>query len=263
MKENNETFQNFKPFDYIQDAIITIKNTTDYTGTYHRLQKAIEEATLVKPQSYIFNEETEKGIASFKKAMYDSGFPPHDYIDTRKMKEIGLHAKNHTLQETSALITEFVEDFFTCEVIQEMKTDWRKMNWLSDRMPILEEAILSHNDSRYYAAISTLLPQLEGIIAERCDGSDYISQNKIKETAKTLLNETSILSFDEHILLFYLSHVLSSFEHGKDIEYPLSRHAILHGADKTYGYKVNSIRCIMLFDYIITRINDYEQSNNR
>ena len=55
-------------------------------------------------------------------------------------------------------------------------------------------------------------------------------------------------SNDEAFQRFINDIVLVHFEHGKAINSNLSRHAIMHGADKTYGNYLNSLKAILLFN---------------
>jgi hypothetical protein len=71
----------------------------------------------------------------------------------------------------------------------------------------------------------------------------------VKSYISELLTDDSEFSFDAAVQLFYFEVVLANFEHGEQIPF-LSRHAILHGADVGYGTKSNSLRTILLFDYV-------------
>lgn len=62
-------------------------------------------------------------------------------------------------------------------------------------------------------------------------------------------------SLDDAVLYFYLILVLDDFVHGKEIKSPLSRHAILYGADIKFGNRLNSLRVILLIDYFVSRYN--------
>jgi len=74
--------------------------------------------------------------------------------------------------------------------------------------------------------------------------------NNICKRAKKLLNDTDNYSFDEAIQKYYLDIILAGFEHGTVPKSFLSRHAILHGGDTNYGNITNSLKSILLFDYL-------------
>lgn len=40
------------------------------------------------------------------------------------------------------------------------------------------------------------------------------------------------------------------------------RHAILHGGDSLYATKVNSLKCILIFDYLLERLNNRNSMAN-
>lgn len=49
---------------------------------------------------------------------------------------------------------------------------------------------------------------------------------------------------------FKKDYIVADFKHGIAPNSYLSRHAILHGGDTSYGTIENSLKCILLFDYI-------------
>jgi len=71
-----------------------------------------------------------------------------------------------------------------------------------------------------------------------------------KEYFIKLLSKTEIYSYDQAIKTFLFNVILVGFEHGTIPKSFLSRHAILHGADTTYGTVTNSLKSILLFDYL-------------
>ena len=127
---------------------------------------------------------------------------------------------------------------------------WESKKWLKKRIPILKEAIVSHINNRYYASISVILPQIEGIIVFGYGQYGYMNQKKLKKYIKKLLKDDEKCSFDSAIKRFYLEIILNNFEHGKPPESFLSRHAILHGGDMDLGTAENSLKSILMFDYI-------------
>ena len=50
---------------------------------------------------------------------------------------------------------------------------------------------------------------------------------------------------------FVSSEVFTGFEWGSPLTAALSRNAILHGADTNYGTEINSLKAIVLFDFIV------------
>lgn len=195
-------------------------------------------------------------VEEFKFIMLTYGFPPHYDIDIDIMRNIANCYKTSGTEETETLLNDVFEQTFTKEVILGYLDHWISINWLEDRHTILSEGINAHITGKYYAAISTLLPQLEGILISKVGHSGWISQKKLKHLIESVFDETGTFSLDDTVKLFYLDIVLTTFLHGKVITSPLSRHAILHGGDTRFGYKLNSIKCIILFDYLIKKLEE-------
>ncbi|PEC09881.1 hypothetical protein CN567_22220 [Bacillus toyonensis] len=80
--------------------------------------------------------------------------------------------------------------------------------------------------------------------------------NKLQKYLETLLVNDGVFSFDKQIQTFYLNTILIGFEHGESLKSKLSRNAILHGADLEYGTEENSLKSILIFDYILDRLTE-------
>ncbi|HDX9646726.1 TPA: hypothetical protein ROY02_003029 [Bacillus cereus] len=78
----------------------------------------------------------------------------------------------------------------------------------------------------------------------------------LQQYLETLLVNEGVFSFDKQIQTFYLNTILVGFEHGEPLQSKLSRNAILHGADVEYGTEENSLKSILIFDYILDRLNE-------
>lgn len=79
-------------------------------------------------------------------------------------------------------IYDIIERTFNDEIIHSFFEHWSEIDWLKSRVPILGESILSFQDGRYYSAISTLLPRIEGLIIERGNAQDILYYSKPVKT---------------------------------------------------------------------------------
>ncbi|RXT14874.1 hypothetical protein [Ammoniphilus sp. CFH 90114] len=201
-------------------------------------------------------EETESDIKKFKLIMVEIGYPPHDEIEIPQARYIVRFYEEHGLEKTRGLVEDYLVTEFNKSKVEGILVRWSNIEWLSSRIPILMEAIEAHNTEKYYTSIPTLLPQIEGIIVEQFKHTGWLKQDKLKDYAQSLLSKKSSFSFDDTIQLFFFNFVLSSFHHGQVLDSPLSRHAILHGADTNYGTELNSLRCILLIDYLIDKFDE-------
>ena len=144
--------------------------------------------------------------------------------------------------------------YFTEEHMISLKEKWKTNGLLDSREFILNEIITCHNNKNYFASVILALSQIEGIIADGFYHKGRMQGAKYKEYLELLFNYETEDS-DETFKSFILHEVLKNFEHGKYKNYDLSRHAIMHGADKTYGIYEKSIQSIMLLDYLQDNFN--------
>lgn len=235
----------------------TINQISPMAEMLHRQHEQIKE---------FFGFDFKQGIISasndvekFKLIMMDFNFPPHNTLSIKQMRLIVKHYNEEGVESTNELLTKFLITFYSKERIELLREKWMELDWLKSRIYILNEAIDCHFDGKYYASVSTLLPQIEGIIAERGELNGFIKQSQLKESVGQILNQTGQFSLDSAVSYFYIKSVLDNFSLGEEVKSPLSRHAILHGADTKYGYELNSIRTILLFDYLVQKYNDPDE----
>lgn len=203
-------------------------------------------------------QEASDDVEKCKAILLEYGFPPHYDMNIKQMRKIAHHYTENGKESTHQLLDEFFVKFFSEDRINFYLEKWLKIDWLEERHTILNEAILAHKKGLYYASISTLLPQIEGVIFTHDNFVGRTNTYKLKAALKRLLDDKGNFSLDDSVRLFYVKFILDDFDFGLEIKSPLSRHAIAHGGDTKFGYELNSIRCIALFDYLIDRCESGE-----
>jgi len=126
-----------------------------------------------------------------------------------------------------------------------------KKDWLKARIPILEEVIKAHISGNFWLSVPGILPQIEGVIAY---GFKYVGYrfDKKREYYFDLLfkDQFSFSKIHKAIKQFMNKIIFIDFGHGSTPKSYLSRHAILHGGDTNYGTAENSLKAILLFNYL-------------
>ncbi|WP_434476111.1 hypothetical protein [Bacillus hominis] len=205
----------------------------------------------------------EKDIALEVKAIFlELDFPPHDDLFSNEAQEIVELYHTSELSITKAYVEELFLEKFDKQALVTMKSKWHGFEWLNNRISILEQVIEGHLKGYYNLTVPTLLAQTEGIVAQGFKHVGKMNGSKLEGFLTDLLSDHSTYSFDVQIHTFYTSRILAGFEHGKEINSSLSRHAILHGGDSSYGTQVNSLKCILIFDYLLDRLNDRREIDN-
>lgn len=198
----------------------------------------------------------------FKAIMLEVGFPPHDSMPVLELSRIVRVYDEKGVEYTKRLIERYMTLFVYHEkILRDMQKTWQGAEWLERRVKILNTAIEGHVNGYYDLTIPTLFSQIEGILVEgmlTLDKTDRKVNYRMQKNflAQVILGDTDKFSFNEEIEKIYTTIVLAGFERGKPINSELSRHAILHGEDVNYGTKLNSLKTILLFDYLFKKLDE-------
>ncbi|EOQ06082.1 hypothetical protein [Bacillus cereus] len=206
----------------------------------------------------------EEATLKFKTIMVELGFPPHDFMRINITGRIIQMYEEKGAEYTRRFIERFMCMFvYNKEILIEMRNSWQQAEWLEKRLPIISTAVEGHLNGYYTLTVPAILAQMEGILVEGILKLEAVApdeQIKFRHQksflGQFLLGDKGSFSFDEQIEEFYLNTVLANFDRGKEVESDLSRHAILHGEDVNYGTKVNSLKCILIFDYLFDKLHE-------
>ncbi|MED3550153.1 hypothetical protein [Cytobacillus praedii] len=199
-------------------------------------------------------KETGDDLIRFKSITVELGYPPHLDMSIPIIRKIVKDYDEYGKEYVSNYIDEIMFEFYNEEYMCEIQKKWYRKRVLKPILPILDNVIKAHTQQMYYSSVSTLLPQLEGLIAKTFRHTGELKGNQLKTYLKHLLIDKDVekraYSFDEAIHKYYKTYILVRFKHGDEIVSDISRHAILHGGDVQYGSKKNSLKLILLFDYL-------------
>lgn len=143
--------------------------------------------------------------------------------------------------------------FYSSEVVNSLLETWRHANWLTGRLPVLEEAIANYDAARHFSCVCLLLPQIEGILGDHL-GRKPNAQN-------------DAASFFRHTRLgvvareFYVRIYCESVRWDADSPIPeLSRNAILHGRIANYGTAKHSLKLILILDAVLGALREAREA---
>lgn len=142
-----------------------------------------------------------------------------------------------------------------------------------ERYSILKEAVEVHLSGQFYASVSTLMPQLEGLIRDlqTKDGHDSFGDllatqvnpeiNKVRIAIKNLIDdwtsEASNLIQKDTVMLEKLPDVVSNLYKKYDKstrqlrDGEIYRNGICHGLQLDFGSEKNSLKLILIIDRIV------------
>ncbi|WP_350253586.1 hypothetical protein [Bacillus halotolerans] len=225
--------------------------------------KSIDFEKLIEDFSYLkaFLDSLDDVFIKFKKIIIELGYPPnHDYPIDLLLSIIDAY-EDSDLEELKVKVDQIMLNYFDDKEIEEMLMHWESRAVLQKRLPIIRNAIKAHKQQMYFASIPTLLPQLEGLVADCFQHKGSMNSVKMKKYLECFLIEKvtpDSYTFKDILYDYYIQNILVRFEHGKDITSDISRHAILHGGDVNYGKQINSLKLILLFDFFTECLCDWD-----
>ena len=204
-------------------------------------------------------KEADDIATKYKSIVIELGYPPLMEMPMDYVKKIVTDYKEHNIEYVAEYIDELVLAFHNEQFLWEMAQKWENKKLASSRIHILKNAIKCHNLQMYDASIPTLLPQLDGIVADAFGHTGKFNGYHMKTYLEHMLKKN--LNKDEFTLTdalheYYTKNLLVGFEFGEQITSDVSRHAILHGGNTQYGKPVNSLKLILVFDFLLTVLND-------
>lgn len=187
-------------------------------------------------------EEMIRRNEAFQKLVVAMNWPPPSHSPVTLIDAVTeSHARGELTREDVAAL--FVE-CYDAELIGHLLSEWKKCGWLQARTPILEEGIRNHLEGRYYSAVYTLLPQIEGVV-----GDDLGRQPVPKSDAMRFFSDSRLSKVARD---FYVNVILEGFNWQATAPIPeLSRHAILHGCATSFGSAEHSLKVILMLDAVI------------
>ncbi len=192
-----------------------------------------------------------KVVDLFSFIMIEIDWPPPLEIQPKHMLDIIEIYQNKGVLEAKKYTGNLLIKLYDKEMLIRLLKSWKSKEWLSKRTSILENVINAHIEGKYILSIPAMFPQIEGIIVDGYGHTGWFDEKKLKKYINKLYKDDGkSFSVDEVISTFLLGTVWAKFQHGTKASSSLSRHAILHGADVTYGTAENSLKTILLFNYL-------------
>lgn len=132
-----------------------------------------------------------------------------------------------------------------------------------ERAPILREAFAAHREGRFALSIPVFLGQAEGVAVEILGEGPFRREKGVpraRQAYRALLKPGAKPDEYPLNLMFASLDVICSWnEHSdvwrekrvEDVHYgALNRHSVLHGSDLTYPTEPNSLRAMLLLEYL-------------
>lgn len=195
-----------------------------------------------------------------------------------------LRALRELIEEgevTPEKVRQLFVDFYSANdfyYLKLMVQDWENHKAFSGRMEVISDALDAHIDGKYTLSIPAILPIIEGILTEilgkRDRKMEEWAKNAIEEYYTDYLQEASrdaVIAYITGAALYvaippqYFTserYVEWLKQHGMVESQVLQRHAILHGVQKDYASKENSLRAFLLLDILASLSKSNDERND-
>ncbi len=231
-----------------------------------KLSPTIEAAKRLKAVTHYWSDilkERELTLEELAEFLSELNYPPISTdINISSLQDLNKQLKQAEDYEKLEVLDGFILRMFNDEKVDDKLNEWIELECLKDRIHIINEIVQAHKHKLFSLSTLAIFPQIEGILAEtfpelRSKEGKFTGHYQKKSLEEIF--DTHPDKFNSIWSGYYDDNILKGFEHLKPIEY-LSRHALAHGADKDYGTIVNSTKSLMIFDYIINKIELYRMT---
>lgn len=182
-----------------------------------------------------------------QKLAVEMGWPPPWHFPVRVTDDLSARYARGEL--TVDEVRRIFLDLYSPEQVRALKSGWAQLPWLAVRLPILAEGVENHVAGRYFSAVCTLLPQIEGVL-----GDELRRKPNPQHDGTKIFRDTPLGAVARD---FYVRVVHESVGWGPGAAMPdLSRHAILHGRDTGFGTEERSLKTILILDAVIGAVRE-------
>ncbi|MCX6343916.1 MAG: hypothetical protein NT018_02435 [Armatimonadetes bacterium] len=185
------------------------------------------------------------------------GWPPPVELGLGDLRTIMRDQSENDEPAIGRAIEKLVLSCYGNDKLERIHENWEHRLFLKHRLPILRAVMDAHISKNYWLSVPSMLPQIDGVIAEYYGHKGHLSGKKLVEYVEKLFaaqpsNLMGLISSANRD--FYTTILLFPFLFGQLPAF-ISRHAILHGADTGYGTEANSLKVILFFDYLVSNFS--------
>lgn len=191
---------------------------------------------LEKNREYLDAKEKASLIAS----KYD-WFISYDYYVSKEFYE-RLVELDETESDSTKIDNLFIE-YYKGDIRKQIISDLIDIDVTKEYKEILNQIECGYDQNLFYLVIPVLFALIEGMIARGFNHKGQMNGTQLKDYINKLLDGAETESLQEVIN----KRMLVTFEHGKETDSPISRHAILHGGNIEFGTEAVALRLLLIF----------------
>ncbi|TVY04475.1 hypothetical protein [Cohnella terricola] len=198
----------------------------------------------------------ENSLQKYKLILIDLEFPPYYGFDFNQINSLVEVYEQKGKGEAKKYLNDLIGKEFNRNQINIMFANWKRSTYINkSRSKILDEIHFAHTSRKYFLSVATIIPQIEGVLIRGKKHKGRVNQKDILKLVKGLIDKGKF-SIDKVLDIYFETILYTGFTLNKKRASSLSRNAILHGIDIKYGNRINSIKCMILFDYLLNKLDE-------
>ncbi len=184
------------------------------------------------------------------------GWPPLMHAPLNAARRLRRHCNALSPKKARTKVDHSIVEFYDePRIRKDILTEWERKTFLKRRMAILRSAVEAHIRGDCPVSIPALLAQTEGIVVDYFGHRGWLGWDTYKGYVREMLDARRHSSSGDLYRQFLLDVVLANFVHGESVTRGLNRHAILHGADTTYATPANSLKAVLVLDFLLRQVH--------
>lgn len=224
-----------------QSPVFKWIQSLDFSPIYKALSKFAD---------YSINFDKIKEI--YLQELYDAHWFPYAswHAELSFTRDI-LEAIRHTKKSKNRVkrIDKVVFDYYTDDVVEKMKIDWRKLDIPEYLMRILHQAVQAYHRKEYAITVIVLSTQWEGIIYSKAHDAGRKKTERTKKHLMALIEENNYLEiFQSYFDEFIMYNCNSSDETIKDVP---GRNSAAHSFYDSYPTRKAALNAILFTDFLL------------
>ena len=188
--------------------------------------------------------------------MEELGWPPTVLTDRETQDLILGILGERKPREARAEIEAALLKHFDQTRLNALFNDWMEFELAAERRPILRQVIDGHLAGLHYLTVGAVHAQIDGLLSTVFRLQGRATEVSWKKLSKVLEGAPFPRGAHHVANQFLKTRVRVPFERGRPLASDHSRHAIAHGHDLGYGTPENSLKALLLFDYVVWAVRD-------
>ena len=175
--------------------------------------------------------------------LFDRGWSPSPAMDTGDLRQLVGWVDS----DDGAAVDQFMLAFARRHAAEAVNN---VIDEAPDRKDILLDALLAHQEDRYVLSVPVFLAQVDGICYDKQGTFLFSKYGHFKRVIRHHLTGSIVDAF--------LHPLTSQPKIARSVKSPgpiLNRHMILHGRDTAYGTEENSLKAILLLEFLAVALH--------